>query len=172
MVLKDRRIRLGILAILLCACGAWMPHEFYVSLTEIHYNTQNERFEVSMRLFPDDLDRALFERWGIRTQLATELEHNRADSLLMVYLLQGFSLLADKQEIAFSYLGKEAESDAVWCYLESEPLAYPKELSIRNELLTEVFPDQVNIIQVYIDTWNKGLLLNRNQISARLTIDK
>jgi len=143
-----------------------------VCLTEIRYNTHNERFEVSMRLFPDDLDRALFERWGIQAQLATELEHDRADSLLRIYLLQGFSLLADQQEIVFSYLGKEKESDAIWCYLESEPEPYPGEVSISNELLMEVFPDQINIVQVYVDAWNKGLLLNRNQSSARLSIGK
>ncbi len=172
MVLNNRGIRLGILAILLCVCGAWMPHKFYVSLTEIHYNTHNERFEVSMRLFPDDLDRALLEQSGIHTQLATELEHDYADSLLMVYLLGGFSLSADGQEVPLSYIGKEPESDAIWCYLESGPLAYPRELGIGNEVLLEVFPDQVNIIQVYVDDWNKGLLLNRNQTSAKLTIGK
>ena len=170
MGLKNRGIRLGILAIFLCICGAWIPHEFYVSLTEIHYNTHNERFEISMRLFPDDLDRALFERWGIQTQLATELEHDRADSLLMVYLLDGFSLLADSQEVGLSYLGKEIESDAIWCYFESEPQPLPTELSIGNELLTEVFPDQVNIVQVYAGDWNKGLLLNRNQTTGVLTV--
>jgi hypothetical protein len=172
MVLKNKGIRVGILAVLLCVCGAWKPHEFYVSLTDIRYNSHNERFEVSMRLFPDDLDRALFERWGIRTQLATELEHERADSLLMVYLLDGFSLVADKQEIVFSYLGKEAESDAIWCYLESDPHPYPAEVSIGNKLLIEVFPDQINIIQVYVNDWNKGLLLNRNQSSGDLQVGK
>jgi hypothetical protein len=170
MVLQNKGIRLGMLLILLCVCGGWVPHEFYVSLTEIHYNTNNERFEVSMRLFPDDLDRALLERWGIQAQLATELEHDRADSLLMVYLQQGFSLQSGKQEIVFRYLGKETESDAIWCYLESEPQPYPRELSIGNALLIEVFPDQINIVQVYVDAWNKGLLLNRNQSSGRLTI--
>jgi hypothetical protein len=43
-------------------------------------------------------------------------------------------------------------------------------LNIRNELLTEYFPDQVNIVQVYWEKWNKGMLLNRNQNSATLTL--
>jgi len=37
-------------------------------------------------------------------------------------------------------------------------------------LLTEYFPDQVNIIQVYHGKWNKGLLLNRNENAGKLTI--
>ena len=158
-----------LLAILILSCG-WLPHKFYVSLTELRYNAQSERFEVSMRIFPDDLDRALLERSGIHTQLATELEHEKADSLLKTYLLEIFSLHADGIDTALSYLGKEPESDAIWCYLESGPVSAPQEISVRNELLTEIFPDQVNIVQVYTDTWNKGLLLNRNQSSGKLTV--
>jgi len=161
---------MGVLLGILILCSGWLPHKFYVSLTELRYNTQSERFELSMRIFPDDLERALLERSGIQTQLASELEHEKADSLLKTYLLESFTLHADGEVIVFNYLGKEPESDALWCYLESGPVSAPRELSIRHELLTEIFPDQVNIVQVYKDDWNKGLLLNRNQPSGRLSL--
>ncbi len=170
MWLKGKVISMGVLLATLILCSGWLPHKFYVSLTELRYNSQTERFEVSMRIFPDDLDRALMERSGIHTQVATELEHEKADSLLKTYLLESFTLQVDDVEIAFNYLGKEAEADAVWCYLESTRVSTPLGLSIRHELLTEIFPDQVNIVQVYTDTWNKGLLLNRNQSSGKLTV--
>jgi len=170
MWLKGKVISMGVLLATLILCSGWLPHKFYVSLTELRYNPQTERFEVSMRIFPDDLDRALLERSGIQTQLATELEHEKADSLLKTYLLESFSLTANEIAITFNYLGKEPESDAIWCYLESTPVSAPLGLSIRHELLTETFPDQVNIVQVYIDNWNKGLLLNRNQSSGKLTV--
>jgi hypothetical protein len=123
-----------------------------------------------MRIFPDDLDRALLERSGIHTQLATELEHEKADSLLMHYLLEDFSLEVNGQVLELNYLGKEPESDAIWCYLESSKISDPENLRIRNEVLTEYFPDQVNIIQVYHGKWNKGLMLDRNQLSGKLQI--
>jgi hypothetical protein len=172
MWLNRKVISMGVLLATLILCSGWLPHKFYLSLTELRYNTHSERFEISMRIFPDDLDRALLERSGIQTQLASELEHERADSLLKTYLLESFSIQADGHVIALTYLGKEPESDAIWCYLESAPVSVPQGLSIRHELLTEIFPEQVNIVQVYIDTWNKGLLLNRNQSSGELTIGK
>jgi len=172
MRLSRKVISMGVLLVTMILCGGWLPHKFYVSLTELRYNAQSERFELSMRIFPDDLDRALLERSGIQTQLATELEHEDADSLMRAYLLESFSLQADGVEIVFSYLGKEPESDAIWCYLESGPLPAPQKLSIRHELLTEIFPDQVNIVQVYVANWNKGLLLSRNQPLGKLNIGK
>ena len=84
-------IALAIVTALLC--GSWLLHKFYVSLTEIRYNPESERLEVSMRIFPDDLDKALERNFGISTQLATELESNEADSLLQVYLDFHFALL-------------------------------------------------------------------------------
>ena len=165
---------MGVLWAILILSSGWLPHKFYVSLTELSYNALSKRFEVSMRIFPDDLDRALLERSGIQTQLGTELEHERADSLLTAYLLESFSIHVEDQEIALNYLGKEPESDAIWCYLESDPVSdpvsAPQVISIRNELLTELFPDQVNIVQVYWKEWNKGLLLNRSQSSGKLTL--
>ena len=168
MFRKTRPIHLLLLLTVILICGAWFMHEFYVSLSEVRYNPDTERFEVSIRIFPDDLDRALLERSGIHTQLATELEHPKADSLLMRYLLEDFSLEVNGEMLKLEYLGKEPESDALWCYLESSEISDPGILRVRNVVLTEYFPDQVNIIQVYHGKWNKGLMLDRNQVSGSL----
>jgi len=168
-MLPDRKsISLVFVLLTLLICGSWLMHKFYVSLTEIRYNAQTESFEVSMRIFPDDLDRALLVRTGIHTQLASELEHKEADSLLMVYLLEDFTMVVNGEELTLNYLGKEPESDAIWCYLESSKISIPESITVRNAILTEFFPDQVNIIQVYQGNWNKGLLLNHNESSGSL----
>jgi hypothetical protein len=172
MLLKRKTLGLGLVLLTLFISGAWMMHKFYVSLSEVRYNTETERFEVSMRIFPDDMDRALLARSGIITQLATELEHKSADSLLMVYLLEDFSIKVNGALLELNYLGKEPESDAIWCYLESSRVPAPENITIQSALLTEYFPDQVNIIQVYHGLWNKGLLLDRNQDSGTLSIGK
>jgi hypothetical protein len=170
-----RKIKIKLLFILLpvlLVFSAWLMHEFYVSITEVRYNPGSERFEVSMRFFPDDLDRALLDRSGIHTHLATELEPELADSLLMVYLLEDFALEVNGEDLLLNYLGKESESNAIWCYLESSRIAAPGTISVLNMILTEYFPDQVNIIQVYHGKWNKGLMLDRHQTSGSLSIGK
>ena len=90
----------------------------------------------------------------------------------MVYLLEDFSIEVNGALLELNYLGKETESDAIWCYLESSRVAAPETITIQSILLTELFPDQVNIIQVYHGKWNKGLLLDLNQDSGTLSIGK
>jgi len=170
MLLKIKNKAVVVLLLALFISSGWLLHKFYVSLTEIRYIPETERIEVSMRIFPDDLDLALMERTGIRTLLGTELESPQADSLLMIYIQQEFKLYVNGEEIVLNYLGKEPESDAIWCYLESSKVPPPVTISIRNAILTEYYPDQVNIIQVYDGKWNRGMLLNRSENTGKLTI--
>jgi len=123
-----------------------------------------------MRIFPDDLDRAMERSFGISTHLATEMESKEADSLLQVYLDYHFALEVDGAPVILKYLGKEPEADAIWCYMESEAINNFGSILIRSSLLTDEFEDQVNIIQVYAGKWNRGLLLTRGQPSDQLTI--
>lgn len=152
--------------------GFTVMHEFYVSLTELRYNANSSRLEVSMRIFPDDLDRALYETYGLETHLSTRLEPAQADSLLGLYLMHHFRVEADGAAVPFSYLGKEPEANAIWCYLESDHLSSPGNLKIRNTILMDEFEDQVNIIQAYAGEWNKGVLLTRNTPEDELNIGK
>jgi hypothetical protein len=151
-------------------CGSMLLHKFYVSLTEIRFNGESSRFEVSMRIFPDDMDQALLERSGMETFLATKMETPGADSILQAYLYMHFTMESDGKQVSFRYLGKEPEADAIWCYLESEPIAPPRSLMVHNGILMDKFEDQVNIIQVYSGEWNKGLLCTSQSPSGKLTI--
>jgi hypothetical protein len=168
MTLKRRILATSLALLLLITAGAWIMHEFYVSLTEIRHNPVSERLEVSMRIFPDDLDRALLEDTEIQTQLATEREHPAADSLISDYLSEHLKIEINQKEIKLNYLGKEPEGNALWCYLESDPVPVPEEINIESTLLIYTLPEQVNIIQVYVGKWNKGLLLNKDKSTGIL----
>lgn len=162
---------IGVLALGILLIGTGWLHKFYVSLTEIRYNGETARMEVSMRIFPDDLDLALSERFGVDTHLASSLEPAVADSLLGIYLLSHFTLVSDGRELSFTYLGKTTEADAIWCFLESDPvIKVPVGLRIRNAILMKQFEDQVNIIQVYAGNWNRGLLLSSQSEEGTVTI--
>lgn len=169
---KPRFILILLILAAILASGLEWYHEFYVSLTEIRYNRDSQRMEISMRIFPDDMDRALEKLGGIKSHLVTLLENPKADSLLQDYLLEHFQLVVNGKEIRLVYLGKEPEDDAMWCYLESGMVDTPEEITVRNSILTELFEEQVNIIQTYVGDWNRGLLLSGQNPGGRLSVGK
>lgn len=141
--------------------GTLPAHKFYVSLTEIHCRAERGTIEVSMRLFPDDLDRAIRAITGITPHIATEMEHDSADAWIAAYLESSFHLTFKGIETRFDYLGKQPEADAIWCFLEAELPDQFGQVTIENRVLTEMFEDQKNIVQFYSNDFNKGVLLSR-----------
>lgn len=146
------------------------PHQFYVSLTEIRLKEATGKVEVSMRIFPDDMDMALKKITGINPQLATELEDENGDKWLAAYLDRSFNISLNGKEIELQFIGKEAETDAIWCYLEGSFNEIPERIVIKNSIMTEIFSDQKNIVQLYYKSYNKGILLDRHKTEDYLIV--
>ena len=54
-------------------------HKFYVSVTNINYAQNDGSFQITMRIFIDDLDDVLKERYSLNAQLNTENELSLAE---------------------------------------------------------------------------------------------
>lgn len=167
---KKMRKAILLISLIICSIPNSHAHKFYVSLTEIRYYMQTKSFEISMRLFPDDLDLAISNITGINPQLATKLEHQDADQWARDYIFQHFGIFADDEKLAIHYIGKEAEGDAIWIYMETSCKELPTELRVLNSMLTESFEDQKNIVQLYIADMNKGWLFDLEHTENTLQV--
>jgi hypothetical protein len=124
-----------------------MPlHDFHVSITQIEHSSKSGRLEMAVKVFTDDLEAAI-QPIGLPTlHLATPQEHAESPTLIQKYLQQHVILRVDGKAVQMTYLGKEKESDATWCFLESLPMDEPQRLEVTNSLLLSLFEDQVNIV--------------------------
>ncbi len=122
---------------------ALSPHKFYVSLFEI--NQGEESLEITLKTFVDDLEMALGEK----------LEASSFDSLHEKYLLNHFSLRVNGQPLQVSFLGSEMDENDLmvrWTYIEVPFRGRVNSLEVETNYLTDVLPDQVNIIQFKADS--------------------
>ena len=145
-------------------------HKFYLSVTNVVYSEKNDSFQITTRIFIDDLEDVLNERYGIDAKLATEDESKIAEDYIKKYLKTKFVMELDGQVAAFNYLGKIYDNDVIICYLEIEDVAFDglKSIAVQNEVLTDLFEDQQNIVHfkwknnkrsfVLIKENNKGML--------------
>ena len=162
----------AILLIVLSLSSNWIfAHKFYVSVTKINYSIESQTFEITMRLFPDDLDMAIKHITGKNPHLATKLEHNMADKWVSEYINEHFIISLGDKKLPINYLGKEAEGDALWVYMESNTISVQNDISLKNTILTDVFSDQKNIVQFYIQGGNKGLLFDKEHFMQYIKID-
>ena len=123
-------------------------HPLHVCICQIGYNEQNQNFEIYINVFADDLLNALNKSGAPELYLGEEREIPQADSLINTYLQSKFSILVNGKKTDLSFVGKEMETDAVWCYFESKKIDEPKEITVHCNILTEIFDTQNNIIQI------------------------
>ena len=160
-------------------------HPYYVSLINMYWNDQTRTYQVSIRLFWDDLENALEERYGEKTYLATEWEVEQANEWIFEYLEEHTriwavseqasqqasgeavsdeaSLQANNQPLSWTWIGREDEMDVAWCYLESEQIDDPKAIELNVSIFHELFRTQTNIIYLKLDEEDKNMLFRRGR---------
>lgn len=129
------------------------------------YNPQSRSFEVAIKVFTNDMEAALNKRYNIQCQLLTKQEHPKTDEYLYQYLQSRFQLKAEGEPKPFVFVGKEKEDDACWIYLEFPNIPPPTKLYISQQILTEMFATQNNIVHVKVGKTQKSLMLNRSKNS-------
>lgn len=120
-------------------------HDFHTSITRMDYNAKEKSFEVSIRVFTDDLEKVLSKENG--GQKFVVVDNDKNDPFVEKYIRKHFALVTTaKQKKPYSYLGKEQEADATWVYIE---IPCPEALagfSLQNSTMLDFFDDQVNLV--------------------------
>ncbi len=146
----------------LASGGPAQAHKFYASLAQVEHTADN-RLEVSLRFFPDDLEAALRKATGRAIGVENTKEFGEA---FEPWLNSVFSLRAGRQASAFKSVGVEVKVGAVWVHVEapwSEPL---DRSSMKNAILLDLFPDQKNTVNFVEGKKRSSILFSAEKTTA------
>ena len=134
-------------------------HDFHTSLTEMRYNAKAKNFEISLRVFTDDLEKVLS---ATNQNRKFTLENNdKNDPLVEAYIRKHFVVVNPKnQKLNINYIGREKEGEATWIYLELPVNESINSSKIQNDVLIDMFDDQTNILNIFIQNQKKSYLYN------------
>lgn len=135
-------------------------HPFYISVTNIDYNKQDKRLEISCRIFFDDLEDALAKQYGERLSLLKPANRSVVDQYLTDYLNRNLSIEVNGKVKSISYVGYEIEEDAAWCYLQIGAIEEIDDLVVHNSILYPSHKQQSNILHVSANGQRKSLKLD------------
>lgn len=138
-----------------------LGHPFHTSVTEITFNEKERIWEVSVRLFQDDLEVSLSNFQGKKFQFQLA---NQVDDLLDRFIKKQFGFQVNqKLQTPFRYIGWEPILDVIWVYFE---IPTDQELSgvyLQNSLLVETFSDQTNLVHVARGANKKSYLFQKDK---------
>ncbi|NDV15392.1 hypothetical protein GO009_05075 [Muricauda sp. TY007] len=172
-MMKLKKARMMVLPlVMLLFLSFSSAHKFYVSVTNIAYSEEDSAFQITSRIFIDDLDKLLKERYGIEAKLATPNESKVADEYIEKYFRSKFVVEFDGEPVLYNFLGKRYDNDVVICYLEitNVDLSNVKTMSVQNELLTDLFDEQKNVVHVKWKNNKKSFVLIREKNKGMLNL--
>jgi hypothetical protein len=165
-------IKKALLILLLPLLAYTAVHKFYISVTSVGYSEKDRALQITTRVFIDDFDRALLERYGIKGNLATEDEASQADEFIEKYLNAKFALAIDDKNVAYNFLGKIYDNDIMICYLEVPKIDIraATTISVQNEVLMDIFEEQKNVVHFKIENQKKSFVLIRENNKGMLNL--
>jgi hypothetical protein len=141
-------------------------HKYYVSIAEAEYNVESKTFEISIKFIGHDLEKVLSNAGAPNLYLGTSKEIENADEYLIKYINQRFHMVVDGESLNFKFIGKEVNNDDfIYCFIQSNKIASPKKVTIKNTLLIEVFDEQANTVYLKVGDQKINYSLNKSKVS-------
>ncbi|MES2681599.1 MAG: DUF6702 family protein [Bacteroidota bacterium] len=131
-------------------------HPFYLSVTDLKYNTREKALQGSVKIFINDLESALKNINKKNTDLVNVKDTAEVTKQLTAYLKSHLYLKLNGKEKTFRLIGFEKEEEAIWIYLEFKNCELPKKLEINNTILFEYIKQQTNIVHLEVGSDKKS----------------
>jgi len=129
-------------------------HPIYISMAEIDYKSKANRLEIAVRVYSDDLQKAISAKEGELIEIGTDREHPEAVAYIKEYLRTNFKLYNKGKPLEWEYVGRELKRQeffAMWVYLKVDKLRKLKELKLYNNILIAYQERQENKISFRVD---------------------
>lgn len=128
-------------------------HPLHTTLAELSYDPSSRALNVSLRVFADDFIAAVAPRGRGSADVMPP------DSAMFRYVTERFSVLPPRaRAVALRWCGARRDGDVIFLCLRATDQGSPAGGRMRNALLSEVFSDQVNIVQASYGAGRRTLL--------------
>jgi len=133
-------------------------HKYYISVTQINYIEEKQSVQITSRIFIDDFENILRQRYDDNITLAGKEEPKTINTFIEKYLKEKIAIKINNKETIITFIGKEYEGDIMRCYLEIEGVESIQSIEISNKILFDLFEDQQNIVKTKINSKQKSVI--------------
>lgn len=141
-------------------------HDIHVSVGEVEVN--KDGVEVVVKTYLDDLQKAM----GLEAGAEIPANYSNAQDMIADYINSKVSITSDGHQLVFKMDDVAASMDAVWITLKTKDKlpSPPTQLIINYSLLTELYNDQTNVINVKWPTGKDSALLNHKKTAYTVVL--
>lgn len=142
----QRVLQWSLLALLLSVCAQAQAHQIKAAITTVLFNPRTENIEVMHRFNLHDAEHAVKRLFDKKADILDNKDTQRA---FAEYATERFAVLnAQGEALALNTVGFETEGKFFWVYQETDQPPALKGLQIRHNALRDLWPSQVNTLNV------------------------
>ena len=131
-------------------------HPYYVSVTELMHNKTEKTFEISCKIFTNDLETILRQKTKGFVDILHPKNKAATEKLISDYISSHLQINIDGKVLPMEYLGYEIEEEATWSYLEIKNVSNVKKVTINNVILYDYKKEQINMMHVSVNGERKS----------------
>lgn len=141
-------------------------HPVHISFATIEYFEKEKKFRILFKLFVDDFDVVLKEKYGKDLKLLEGRWEKRYVKTINTYLSEHFKLVSDGKNRAkngLKLIKHEVKEQAMWLYYNLSYKPKSSVFKLQNTILTDLYSDQKNLLIFVFKDEQKALQFNIKQ---------
>lgn len=161
-------IAMAVMGVVALAAGARVAsaHPLHTTLAQLTYDERTHQLEGSIRVFAGDFAAAVAKRSGA----AAPDDDRVTDAAAFAYVTRTFVLSdATGRAVPLVWCGSRRAGDVLWLCVRATSVAGPASLRLSDQMLCELFDDQVNIVQTTLNGQRASMLFTKGDGPKRAT---
>ncbi len=156
--------KFGILLLCFFALSSFKAelHKTYLSVTEIEYSKDEQSLQIITRVFIDDFERVLNQRYQKDISLSYKEDLNKHKDLMQQYLNEKLHISVDGKDVKLHLLGSKFDADQIEMFIEADKVNDFSKITVENLILTDMFDSQKNIVNIKKNSEVKSMLLMKS----------
>ncbi len=133
-------------------------HPLHTTLVQLTYDERAHVVEGSIRVFAGDFAAAVAKHAGARTP-----NDDRVTDAAAFAYVNGTFRFADAagRPVALAWCGSRRAGDVLWLCVRASSAAPPSALTLSDQMLCELFDDQINIVQTVAGEKRASMLFTK-----------
>jgi len=148
-------------------------HPVHVSYTNVEYIQDNKEFQILFKIFADDFDRIIQNKYNVFLNLENSEKLEGYDKTITKYILEHFKIIINNKDYTKSrlkFLHLELREKAVWLYYIYKFKGKSNKFELKNSLMTDLYHDQTNLLIFNYYGFQKAIRFTNNKTMDVLSV--
>ena len=141
-----------------------LDHKFYLSVTQMEFDADKNRITAISRVFVDDLEETLRQRYDVQLALVTDREDEKASFYIRRYMEQKLTVEINNVPLKFSFAGFTYQNDQIVLLSEFSIIDSDEyEIKVTNTLITDAYSEQQNLVHFRMNQKKQSEVLTKER---------